>query len=215
MPPEYGVPTFDQYLEPSDVWRIINSCENERDRLVLETMWESGGRVSEVLALTPEWIGETSLILPNLKQRVEAFKEVTVSADLCLRLKDFADKSHIAEGSCIFRSPGNPGKPMGRNYVWRLVTRLSGELGIARVKKGKGLDQGEGTPEFRNAWPHLFRHSSAMHILEETGSTEVTQHQLGHSSIITTQGYARTKDLSAKESLGKVDWNKGKEEKNE
>ena len=64
---------FAGYLEPEEVRKIIDSVPKiskhpERDQLLLEVLWQTGGRVSEVLELVPEHIGTTSVVLRNLKQ---------------------------------------------------------------------------------------------------------------------------------------------------
>ncbi len=213
MTQQWGIPKFHEYLEVDEVLSIIDACKRERDRLVLRTMWESAGRVSEVLALVPEWIGERSIIIPNLKRRDKnETLERIVSKELCDALRLYVRKNEIKDSTPVFRANLNPEKALSSNYVWRLVTRITIEQGIVRKKKGKGITKGTGRDEFRPAWPHLFRHASGMNILRQTGSTEVTQEQLGHASIITTQGYAKIERVQARKKLEKVDWKGRKHE---
>ena len=195
---QWGIPKPSEYLSPEEIRVIIQGAVRERDRLFLETLWQSAARLQEVLALTPEWIGENSLILPNLKQRVSrgSMKEPVVSKELCMMLKLWVRSNKIPEGCPVFGGNRNPRKKLEASYAWRLVTRISGNAGIFRKKKDK-----RGKVGFRPAWVHLFRHSSAMYLLDRSSSTELVQYQLGHSSIITTQAYARIQELKAKERL--------------
>lgn len=213
MVKQWGIPKEPEFLKPEEIRLFINACKRDRDRLVLETMWQTGGRLTEVLSLTPEQIGDNSIILRNLKQRKDkvVYKKVIVSEDLCVYLKSYIKEQNILETTLIFSGNRDPNKQLDSLYVWRLITKIGAELGIrrwksSRWKKGTKEEPGKGKPGFWPAWPHLFRHSCAMHILEMTGSTELTQKQLGHSSIITTQAYARVKELDAEKKLSGIDW---------
>ena len=64
---------FSGYLEIEEIHKIISAVKlvskhPERDQLLLETMWQTGSRVSEVIHLVPERVGTTSIVLNNLKQ---------------------------------------------------------------------------------------------------------------------------------------------------
>ena len=231
MVKQWGIPKEPEFLKPEEIRMFINACKRDRDRLVLETLWQTGGRLTEVLSLTPEQVGDNSIILKNLKQRKGKvdYKKVIVSEDLCVILKAYIKEQRILETTFIFSGNRDPNKQLDSLYVWRLITKIGAELGIRRWKSsrwkkgtkececegalegcpichGTGKVPGKGKPGFWPAWPHLFRHSCAMHILEMTGSTELTQKQLGHSSIITTQAYARVKELDAEKKLSGIDW---------
>src|SRR5207245_7300196 len=54
-------------LAPEEIGAIIDAAATERDRLLLTTLWATGARVSEVLALRPRDIHREGLVLPNLK----------------------------------------------------------------------------------------------------------------------------------------------------
>lgn len=211
----WGIPSPPQFLEYSEVKTITNYVTNhshhkQRDVLLLETLWESGARISEVLALTPEGIGINSLIVPNLKQKVRKkraieqgfsvpHKEVIVTTKLCNELRDFSRK--IPEGTTIFRGNRNRTKPLNYRYVHRLITGAAENTGILKAKKRR-----LGPYSFTGAWPHLFRHGSAMRILDETGDLKLVQRQLGHASIVTTEMYAQIRPPLAKKQLSEVKW---------
>ena len=199
----WKIPEPPQYLEPQESRRMIDSVlalsiHPERDYLLLETLWQSAGRISEVLSLTPERIGDTSLILPNLKQKKDAVKETIVSKRLCDQLKEFCQKHEIPNQGWVFFGNRKSWKKLDTVYVWRLVTKISAALGIRKLKKAEA--------KFKPASCHHFRHGSAMAILEQTGSTELVQRQLGHSSIMTTQVYAILKGATARKQLSQIDW---------
>ena len=211
----WGIPQPPQFLEFEEVRAIIdwvnqNSNHVKRDTLLLETLWESGARISEILGLVPEGIGTKSLIIRNLKQRKKTakaekngaplpHKEVIVSPELCSKLREFA--KDIPEGTPVFRGNWSQKKQLNYRYVHRLVTKAADELNIVKAKKRKNESYG-----FVPAWPHLFRHASAMRILDETGDLKLVQRQLGHASIITTEMYATVRPEKAGKDLSEVRW---------
>ena len=137
---QWGIPPLPEYLELNEILAIIACCKRERDRLVLETLWESGARVSEVLGLIPEWIGENTLILRNLKRKGEKkddTKEVVVSEELCSQLRNFIGRNSIALGTPVFR--GNTSrtqyKQLRADYIWRLVKGISEKISLRRGRK--------------------------------------------------------------------------------
>jgi len=222
-----GTTRFSGYLEPEEVRSIINAIPQvskhpERDQLLAELLWQSGARVTEAITLVPERIGMTSVILINLKQskplkgpdgkvlrdenqrpvRVKdenAIKEVEISQDLCQRLKDFC--VNISIGEWIFQNK-NPLQHVSRWYIWDLITRASEQARIFRFGKRHIRTGGR----FKGAFPHLFRHSSAMYMLEETDNIMIVQQQLGHADVKTTQSYAYVKKKQVKKAISKIKW---------
>jgi len=169
------------YLERNEVLSIIDAVSQvsrhiERDQLLLRTMWETGGRVSEVIQLGYHQIIEADLavILRNLKREEVEYKKPYISQRLIEALLTFCEVHRITGEDYVF--------PANRLYVWRLVTKAAKYANVYKPN----LTRGRMVP----AWPHLFRHACAMEILSKTGRTEKAQRQLGHSSIITTQVYA-------------------------
>ena len=198
------------YLEPEEAHALINAASKvshhaERDSLLLETLWQTGGRKTEVLTLTPERIGHNALALDNLKQPTLTVKEVYITATLCEKLKAFCKKHKIASGEYIFKPNRKDAKLpyLSPWYVWKLVEKCSREAMVFKLKKRGKAYKG---PRYKEAWPHLFRHGAAMHILDTTGSTELVQRQLGHSFITTSQGYAVLKADKARRELSEIEW---------
>jgi len=209
---------FSGYLEPEEVRAIISAIpvvsplHFERDSLLLELLWQSGARVSEAIILTPEKIGMTSVFLKNLKQikkiagkkvRDEgATKEVEVSKDLCQRLKDFCQENDIKEGEWVFKGNRFLERHLSPWYVWWIVGKASSKAGVFRFGKKHPKTGGR----YKSAYPHLFRHSNAMHLLEQIGDITIVKEQLGHASVHTTQGYAYAKKPKIKKEVAKIQW---------
>lgn len=220
------------YLEKNQVLDIIDSVSKvskhkEQDVLILRLMWETGARVTEAITLVPEHIGKesSSVVLKNLKQykiikgenkkkiRVldtEATKTVQVSADLCMALRNFCESTGIYNGEFVFKAPRGKGHASAW-YIWNLLDKVSK---VAHVEVfGKKHPKTGG--RYKGAYPHLFRHSNAMLLLEETRDITLVKEQLGHASIRTTQEYAYATEPRIKRAVKNIDWYKrsGIEEK--
>jgi integrase len=163
-------------------------------------MWQTGGRVTEVLELTPKQIGDDSLILRNLKQKPTSppYKQVYITKVLTNRLKEYCKEHHLDEGDFVFPSNRRKGQHLSRWYAWWIISNAARISNVKRVNTRRG--------NFSYAWPHLFRHSCAMFILDRTGSTELAQRQLGHARITTTQGYAVLKLEKSRKGLADLQW---------
>lgn len=188
-----------EYITPEEAQAMIDACPRLRDKYILRTMWETGGRISEVLSLKPEMLDTINncIILTNLKQhkkdgktplkRVFLFPESTLVKELIVYSKERSIPAH----SWIFQGKSKDGR-ISPVTIWYLLANceygrklgLAAELGIRKIKNDN----------LRPVWPHLFRHGAAMNMYHRTGRLDVVQKQLGHRSIVTTEIYAQLTD---------------------
>lgn len=175
-------------LAVADVNAIINAAGNERDRLLLRTLWATGARISEVLALRPLDVRQDSLVLPNRKNPSRPLKHVFLpvgAADLpgALLLFQRAQGLGLAEPLFVSRKRHPNGQPraMSRVQAWRIV-RTASERARVQVLALRPSRYGEaGAPA--PVHPHLFRHARARQILRQTRSLPLAQKQLGWSRL--------------------------------
>lgn len=145
-----------------------------RGRALLELLYSSGLRVSEIVSLTLQEVdlkrglvrvmgkGSKERIVPVGRKAVEAIEAYLVSArPVFVKAKT---------GSCLFLS--ERGRPLSRKTVWVML-------------KGYALDAGIK----KNVKPHLLRHSFATHLLSGGADLRSIQEMLGHADIATTQIY--------------------------
>jgi len=221
--------TFSGYLEKDEVRAIIHKMEDVsrhpyRDSLLLELLWQTGCRIGEAVQLVPERVGYSSIILHNLKQRkvkkvdgktvrddkgkivrepdTSATKEVEVTSQLCDAIKQYCSDNSITKGMWVFSGNLNSSKHMTNWYAWWIITKASEAAGVFRFGKKNPHTGGR----FKGAYPHLFRHSNAMELLETTGDISLVKEQLGHSSIESTQVYAYAKKPKIKKAVKEIDW---------
>ena len=153
---------------------LFRSPEEVRDRALLELLYASGLRASEVSGLTLDRIdlgaGSLRVVGKGSKERfVPVGRSARVRLDKYLtevRPQWAASTSERA----VFLTPR--GKAMGRVAVWSVLRKAARKAGLTK-----------------NVYPHLLRHSFATHLLENGADLRVVQELLGHSDISTTQIY--------------------------
>jgi integrase/recombinase XerD len=161
------------------VERLLRSPQREdryclRDRALLETLYATGARASEVVHLRMEDLyldhGFCKCLGKGSKQRVVPLGRPAVKA-LREYLEELRPKlAQRGESPYVFLSRG--AKALTREMLWVLVKKYVRRAGIT----GK-------------VSPHTLRHSFATHLLEGGADLRTVQELLGHANIRTTQHY--------------------------
>lgn len=141
-----------------------------RDRAVLETLYSTGIRASELIGMNREDIDRhDSLIRIRGKGRRERIVPIGSKAleAIDAYLGSLAGNSEIA---AVFLGPS--GKRLTARTVQRILENHRKQLGLSR-----------------KASPHTLRHSFATHLLESGADLRAIQELLGHASLSTTQRY--------------------------
>ncbi len=144
-----------------------------RDRALLELLYASGLRASEVCSLTLNDVQETLGVLrvtgKGNKQRLVPMGEPAKEAvgEYLRTCRPLLEKSHLSKG-CLLLS--RTGRPLERVRVWQLVSHYAKRAGLT-------------------VYPHMLRHSFATHLLMGGADLRVVQELLGHADIATTQIY--------------------------
>ena len=177
-------------LTIAEIESLINSADRSsnatslRDRAILEILYGTGARVSEVVGINIGDFGKTTLEgseIATLKLRGKGSKErivplgtyaKTALDNYLVRLRpQLAEKSKAgrSETSLFLNSRGTR---LSRQSAWQIV------IAAAQVCDLSG-----------KVSPHVFRHSYATHLLDGGADIRVVQELLGHSSVTTTQIY--------------------------
>ena len=151
----------------------IEKDDELRDRAMLELMYASGLRVSELLNVKR---GDVDLKLNIVtvmgkggKQRKIPFGEYA-SDYIAKYINDVRSKNINSKSSYLFLS--KYGEPLSRQYFFKQIKKYAM---IAGIKE--------------NISPHTLRHCFATHLLNNGADLRVVQEMLGHSNIATTQIY--------------------------
>jgi integrase/recombinase XerD len=139
-----------------------------RDRAMLELLYATGLRVSELVGLGR---GDINLDLGVVRCIGKGSKEriVPVGRPAIEAVRAYLDSRRDAAPPLFM---GNKGQPITRVAVWRIVRRYARGAGIRAPIS-----------------PHALRHSFATHMLEGGADLRSIQELLGHVNIVTTQIY--------------------------
>lgn len=162
-----------------------NTWVGQRDRVMLATLYNTGARISELLGMRVADLvfGPTSWICIHGKGRKE--RSVPLWRDTANELKRWLRHYPRAPEAPLF--PGRTGDPLTR-------------IGFTERLKLAALGASEQFPELakRRIFPHIVRHSLAMHMLQAGVDITVIALWLGHESPVTTHRYVEA-DLQMKE----------------
>ena len=172
-----------EVLTAHEVEQIIDTADRTlsvgvRDAAILETLYASGMRVSELTDLEMDdlyfEIGFIKVIGKGNKERLVPMGELAQKAVehyVENARNDFLNskKPEKSENRVFINQRGGP---LSRMSIWNIVNKYAEKAGIKK-----------------NVYPHIFRHSFATHLLEGGADLRAVQEMLGHSSIITTEIY--------------------------
>jgi integrase/recombinase XerD len=167
------------YLTEEEVAMLLNSIdrssgEGKRDYAIIEILYSSGLRVSELVSLRLRDVnaqdgfltvigkGKKQRMVPIRKEALEAVQDYIISYRM--KLKEIGDKS------ALFLN--RQGEKLSRQYIFLLVKKYAK---LANIDK--------------DIHPHTLRHSFATHLVEHGANLRSVQEMLGHTYLETTQIY--------------------------
>jgi integrase/recombinase XerD len=171
LPDVISVPEIDKILEQPDTSKILGV----RDRAILETLYATGIRVSELVDLKQSsLLVENGMILVFGKGSKERLVPIGRSARKWIEEYQKRSRIHLAKSgkSLDYLFLNFRGSRLTRDMIRKLVEKYSEAAGIPK-----------------KVHPHTFRHSFATHLLEGGADLRVVQEMLGHADISTTQIY--------------------------
>lgn len=174
LPPTFSVSQMAAILEQPDVETFFGL----RDRAMLELMYASGLRVTELCMLTKKNINKEELVI-NIIGKGSKERKVPLLAEVSETLEIYETEAlkywpHYGTSNYVFLS--SHFKPMTRQNFWLKVKKY---VGMAEIKESFS--------------PHTIRHTFAYHMLMSAGNNpEVLlflQMFLGHKNLATTEKY--------------------------
>ena len=153
---------------------LVSDPLGNRDRTMLEVLYATGLRVSELVNLRHGQVNTTQGVI-RILGKGNRERLIPLGEEAMRWLKDFASGSRgeiLLERQTDYLFPTRRGDRMTRQAFWHIIKRYARKAGI-----NKELS------------PHTLRHAFATHLLNHGADLRVVQMLLGHSDLSTTQIY--------------------------
>lgn len=168
-----------QTLSAEDIAKLLSQPDpaeplGARDRAMLETLYATGLRVSELVRLETRQINFQGNYL-TIKGKGAKVRAVPFGRWARQRLAEFmgdARKRLLKGRSSVYVFTTRSGRPLTRQGFWKLIRRYALAAGVDK-----------------RVTPHTLRHSFATHLLAGGADLRSVQSMLGHADISTTQIY--------------------------
>ncbi|MCA1557863.1 MAG: site-specific tyrosine recombinase XerD [Acidobacteria bacterium] len=170
-----------RFLSEDEMERLLaapdtSSEEGLRDRAILELMYASGLRISELISLKTSDVDMDAGLLSchgkgSKERRIPIGKSAARWLELYRAARRRTTRTHDPR---LFVN--SLGAPLTRQRVWAAIKRVASRAGLENVS------------------PHTLRHSFATHLMQRGADSRSVQSLLGHSDISTTQIYTHMTD---------------------
>jgi integrase/recombinase XerD len=156
----------------------------QRDRLLFQLLYNTGARVSEIVALNREDVATGNCQSLTLHGKGRKHRQVPLWPKTARQLRQWLEQL-----------PPAPSTPVFTNRFGKRLSRF----GIEKRLHGAAQRASKVCPSLRGrpVSPHVFRHTTAMHLLQSGVDITVIALWLGHESIFTTHKYIEA-DLEMK-----------------
>ena len=148
-----------------------------RDRALLEVLYATGLRVTELVSLNVDDVNLASATLRIVRPKDKSERIVPIHERALVPLQDYLERGRMQ----LLRDPQEPalflnhrGRRLTRQGLWLIVKHYVREVGITE-----------------DITPHTLRHTFAAHLVEKKADLEYVQELLGHANISTTQVYTQ------------------------
>lgn len=176
-PPKQGDKLPDT-LSIDEVSKLLDDCPTDtpiqlRDKALLEILYATGARVSEVLGLVVDDVSQMpGYIKVTGKGDKQRIIPVGRTANHVLDAYLVRGRPALSQGKTHALFLNKRGGALSRQSMWTIIKDAASRAGIAKEVS-----------------PHTLRHSFATHLLEGGADVRTVQELLGHASVTTTQIY--------------------------
>ena len=169
MPEILSVEEVDRLLKQPD----LNTPKGIRDNAMMELMYATGMRVSELIHLQVSDINlQMGYVICHDSDKERIIPIGNVSRNAILQYMEYS-RGFLVKNRTEFALFTNcSGKTMSRQGFWKVLKGYAEDAGI-----------------YRDITPHTLRHSFAVHMLQNGADVKSVQEMLGHSDISSTQIY--------------------------
>ena len=156
-------------LTKDEISKLLENIQNKKHKLIIELLYSSGMRVSEIVNLKRENLNSQNNTIRIIQAKGKKDRNTILSKKVKEELTDYLLKNEF-KTKYLFET--NRGKKYTISSIQKLLKRAS-------------------SPLKKHITPHMLRHSFATHLLEQGTDIRVIQKLLGHSKIETTTIYVK------------------------
>lgn len=166
------VKSLREHLTVEELEIVRNACIDIREKALVEFLYSTGCRVSEIVEAKLQDINwdSNSLVVHG---KGDKYRTVYFSIKCKLYLKEYI-KNRVDNNESLFVGERKPHDPLMKTGFEKIIKKIGKR---ADIKK--------------EIYPHIFRHSMATHALQKGMDITIIQQLLGHEQINTTQIYAK------------------------
>jgi site-specific recombinase XerD len=157
-------------LSIEETIELLRSIDHPRYRVLLATIYATGLRLSEALALRAADIDSKRMVVRVCQGKGKKDRYVPLPPALLDLLREHWRREHLRD--LLFPHLSDRSRPADPTGVQRYLQRLVAKAGLAK-----------------KVTPRTLRHCYATHLIEQGTSTRVVQVLLGHSNVHTTETY--------------------------
>ena len=157
-------------LSIDETVRFLQSIDIPRYHVLLSTIYATGLRLSEALALRAADIDSKRMVVRVRQGKGKKDRYVPLPPKLLEMLREHWRREHLRD--LLFPRPTDPSRPASPTTVQKYLQRFSAKAGLTK-----------------KVTPKTLRHCYATHLIEQGTSTRVVQVLLGHSNVHTTETY--------------------------
>jgi integrase/recombinase XerD len=167
------VKSLRDHLTAEELEIVRNACSNIREKAIVEFLYSTGCRVSEVTNTKISDLNwnENSLMVHG---KGDKFRIVYFSVKCKIYLKEYLEKRN-GESEILFVGERKPYIPLNKSGIEKIIKKIASRTNIKK-----------------SIYPHIFRHTFATLALQRGMDITLIQQLLGHTEINTTQIYAKT-----------------------
>jgi integrase/recombinase XerD len=192
IPRKRTQPPATRYLERDEIEELFVKLSNDgklalRDRALLLFLYNTGARATEVVGLT---VGQLILAPPpqvRLHGKGDKWRTCPLWPETARLIGEMLQSRRPPSVPTSPAFLSNVGKPLTRFGLYKLVRRHTAHIPVAENQRAVS--------------PHIFRHTTAVHLLEAGVEVNVIRGWLGHVSLDTTNRYAEINIKMKQEAL--------------
>jgi len=174
-----------EVLSPNEVARLIEATRGLKQRVLLMTAYSAGLRVSELVNLELRHIDRERMTIRVEQGKGRKDRYTTLSQTLLVELRPYWKRYRPSTWLFVNRAKNGPLSKNQAQHIYNQVKKRAG------LRKGRGI--------------HTLRACFATHLLEAGEDLSKIQLLLGHSSILSTQGYLRLRQPTLGSTVSPLD----------